>query len=357
VVIDRWNRRRLLFLSNALRAGLVLMIALFGVSTTADDPVKGLIVAEALPSVYLFVVFMVTLACTRLLLATKAAALPVTLEGHSLVEGNAVSQLGGALFQLGAGGIAFVASAVLPSGPIVLVGAIVYGVAATVALAIHRAEEQTIRSRLVDEIVKVIGNIVAGLREVARTAKAGAAITTYFWLRFLWSFTIVGVGFIARDLVADDDLKVLIVTGGAGAIGAALGFLLAARLTDRFTTTAYLVMAASFVAGAAAALLGSFETLLTLSLLAFFLGLGFFLAKISLDTMVQEALGDDFRGRAFSLYDIAYNIAWVAAAAIMQLLWTEALRGALVAGMGVVFIIGMAAIGTWFKRAGLLAAP
>ncbi|MDQ3963737.1 MAG: hypothetical protein M3277_07500, partial [Actinomycetota bacterium] len=42
VVIDRWNRRRLLFLSNALRAGLVLMIALFGVSTTADDPVKGL---------------------------------------------------------------------------------------------------------------------------------------------------------------------------------------------------------------------------------------------------------------------------------------------------------------------------
>ncbi len=356
VVIDRWDRRRLLFLSNALRAVLVLLIALFGVSTTADDPVTGLIMAESLPSVYLFLVFMVTLACTRLLLATKAAALPVTLEGRSLVEGNAVSQLGGALFQLGAAGIAFVASAVLDSGPIVLAGAIVYGVAAAVALAIRKAEEQTIRSRLVDEIAKVIGNIVAGLREVARTAKAGAAITTYFWLRFLWSFTIVGVGFIARDLVADDDLKVLIVTGGAGAIGAALGFLLAARLTDRFRTTAYLVMAASFVAGAATAILGSFESLATLSLLAFFLGLGFFLAKISLDTMVQEALGDDFRGRAFSLYDIAYNIAWVAAAAIMQVLWTEEIRGTLVAGMGVVFIIGMAAIGMWFKRAGLLAA-
>ena len=355
VVIDRWDRRRLLFLSNALRAALVLSIALFGVSTTADDPVTGLVAEESLPSIYLFLVFMLTLACTRLLLATKAAALPVTLEGRSLVEGNAVSQLGGALFQLGAGGVAFLASAVLPSGPIVLAGAVVYALAAAIALAIRRAGEREIRTRLSEEIARVIGNIVAGFREVARTAQAGAAITTYFWLRFLWSFTLVGVGFIARDLVADDDLTVLVITGGTGAIGAALGFLLAARLTERFRTTAYLVLAASLVAGGATTVLGSFETLATLAMLAFFLGLGFFLAKISLDTMVQEALGDDFRGRAFSLYDIAYNVAWVVSAGIMQLLWTDDVRGVLIAAMGVVFIVGMVAIGAWFKRAGLLA--
>lgn len=355
VVIDRWDRRRLLFLSNALRAVLVLSIALLGVSTTADDPVTGLVAEESLPSIYLFLVFMLTLACTRLLLATKAAALPVTLEGRSLVEGNAVSQLGGALFQLGAGGVAFLASAVLPSGPIVLAGAVVYAFAAAIALAIRRAGEREIRTRLSEEIARVIGNIVAGLREVARTAQAGAAITTYFWLRFLWSFTLVGVGFVARDLVADDDLTVLVITGGTGAIGAALGFLLAARLTERFRTTAYLVLAASLVAGGATTILGSFETLATLAMLAFFLGLGFFLAKISLDTMVQEALGDDFRGRAFSLYDIAYNVAWVVSAGIMQLLWTDDVRGVLIAVMGVVFIIGMVAIGAWFKRAGLLA--
>lgn len=356
VVIDRWDRRRLLFLSNALRAALVLMIALLGVSTTADDPVTGFLARESLPSIYLFLVFMLTLACTRLLLATKAAALPVTLEGRSLVEGNAVSQLGGALFQLGAGGVALLASALLPAGPIVLAGAIVYALAAAIALSIRRAGEQTVRTSLGTEIARVVGSIVAGFREVARTAKAGAAITTYFWLRFLWSFSLVGMSFIARDLVGDDDLRVVVITGGAGAIGAALGFLLAARLTARFSTTAYLVMAASLVAGGAATVLGSFETMATLALLAFFLGLGFFLAKISLDTMVQEALGDDFRGRAFSLYDIAYNIAWVAAAGIMQVLWTEDVRGELIAAMGVVFILGIVAIGAWFKRAGLLAA-
>ncbi|HEV3471930.1 MAG TPA: MFS transporter [Actinomycetota bacterium] len=356
VVIDRWDRRRLLFASNALRAGIVMLIALFGVSTTAEDPVTGLLAAEALPSIYLFVVFMLTLACTRIVLATKAASLPVTLAGRSLVEGNAVSQLGGALFQLGAAGAAFIASAVLPSGPIVLAGAIVYALAGAIALKIRRTGETTIRSRFSEELGRVARNIAAGVREVAETPKAGAAITTYLWLRLLWSFSLVGISFVARDLVADDELTVLFITGGAGAIGAALGFLLAARLTERFRTTAYLVVAASLVAGVAVTVLGTFESIATLGVLTFFLGLGFFLAKISLDTMVQEALGDDFRGRAFSLYDIAYNVAWVGAAAIMQLFWTDEVRGVLLAAMGVVFIVGIVALAGWFRRAGLLAA-
>ena len=92
------------------------------------------------------------------------------------------------------------------------------------------------------------------------------------------------------------------------------------------------------------------------ALLAFFLGLGFFLAKISLDTMVQDSLGDGFRGRAFSLYDIAYNLAWVLAAAAMKLWWSHDAGGALMAGMGLVFLAGMAVIGVWFSRAGLLSA-
>jgi hypothetical protein len=101
--------------------------------------------------------------------------------------------------------------------------------------------------------------------------------------------------------------------------------------------------------------LGALEVRIVLALLAFLLGLGFFLAKISLDTMVQEALGDDFRGRAFSLYDIAYNLAWVGAAALMKLLWSRGAEGLLIAGMGVVFLLGLAGLGAWFKRAGLLA--
>lgn len=355
VVIDRWDRRRLLFATNALRGALVLLIGLFGVTTTADEPVTGVISREALPSLFLFLTFMLTLAGTRIVLATKAAALPVTLEGRSLLEGNAVSQLGGALFQLGAAGIAFIASTALPAGPLVLVGGLVYGASAVAALRLGRTEELHERSTFGQEVARVARNIVAGIREVARTAKAGAAITTYFWLRLLWSFSIVAISFIARELLGDDDLKIVVITGGAGASGAALGFLLAGRVTARVRTTGHVVLASSSVAGIAVTVLGPVEARASIAVLAFFLGFGFFLGKISLDTMVQEALGDDFRGRAFSLYDIAYNIAWVAAAAVMQVWWTDELQGVLMAGMGVAFLIGLAFLGAWYRRAGLLA--
>ena len=354
VVIDRWDRRRLLFVTNALRAVLVLLIAILGVSTTADEPVKGLLAEETLPSIYLFLTFMLTLACTRILLATKAAAMPVTLEGHSLVEGNAVSQLGGALFQLGGAGVAFIASAVLPAGPIVLAGAIVYGAAAALAMLIRRTGETHARSTLGQELARVVRNIWEGVREVARTSKAAASISTYFWLRFLWSFTIAGVAFAARDLVADDDLVLLVLTGGAGAVGAVLGFVLAPRLHERVETTSRLVLAASALAGVAVAVLGAVEIKAAIALLMFFLGFGFFLGKISLDTMVQEALGDDFRGRAFSLYDIAYNLAWVVAAVILKLFYSDDSSGILIASMGIVFLLGLAVLASWFRRAGLL---
>ena len=341
VVIDRWDRRRLLFVANGLRGIVMILVALVGTG--------------AVPDVVLFLAFLLTIASTRVVLATKAAAIPATLEGESLVEANAVSQLGGAVFQLGGAGAAFIAAEFISTEPIVFVGAAVYVAGAIVSLLIRHAGEARPATTLLQEIGLVVRNIVAGVAEVARTPKAGAAITTYFWLRLLWSFSIVGISFIARELLADDDFQILILTGGAGAAGASLGFLAAARLTARVRTTGHLVLTSSSLAGLAVAILGPIEVQATLAVLTFFLGFGFFLGKISLDTMVQEALGDDFRGRAFSLYDIAYNVAWVVAATIMQLYWTADLQGALLAAMGVAFMIGLGLIGLWYRQAGLLA--
>lgn len=341
VVIDRWDRRRLLFVANGLRGAVMVLIALVGTDTVPDG--------------VLFLAFLLTLASTRIVLATKGAALPATLYGKALVEGNAVSQLGGAMFQLGGAGAAFIAADLVSTEPIVLVGSLVYLAGALVPLAIRHAGEPRPASTFSEELAQVAASIAAGIREVARIPKAGAAITTYFWLRLLWSFSIVGIGFIARELLAGDDLKQLIITGGAGAAGAVLGFLLAARLHARVRSIADLVVVASLMGGVAVTLFGAFEMRSTLAVMTFFLGLGFFLAKISLDTMVQEALGDDFRGRAFSLYDISYNVAWVLAALAMKLFWTGERQGILLAAMGGVFIVGMTVIRGWFRRAGLLA--
>jgi hypothetical protein len=325
---------------NGLRAVAIGLVALVGTGNVGDFA--------------LFLAFVLTLASTRVLLATKAAALPTTLEGESLVEGNAVSQLGGAMFQLGGAAVALVAAKFLDTSPIVLVGAVVYGAGAVAASLIRRAGTGRAKETLGQALRNVVARIVEGVREVARVPKAAASITTYFWLRLLWSFSIVSIGFIARDLLKDDDLQILVITGGAGALGAVLGFIMANRLTARFTTTAYLVIAASALAGVATAVLGALTLKISLALLTFCLGFGFFLGKISLDTMVQEALGDDFRGRAFSLYDISYNLAWVVAAGVLKLFYTEERQGLLLASMGIVFLLGVGLIANWYRRAGLL---
>lgn len=345
VVMDRWNRRHLLMVANGFRALVVALIALIGTAEVGDFP--------------LFAAFVLSLASTRIVLATKAAAMPATLgiedsEGSSrLVEANGVSQLGGAMFQLGGAGAAFVAATVLEAEPIALVGALVYLAGAFSASLIERAGRTREASRLWVEIVGVVRQIGLGLAAVGRSPKASASISTYFWLRVLWSFTIVGISFAARDLV-ESDLKVVLLTGGAGAIGAVLGFVTSQRLLERFSTTGYLVLTSSALAGVAVTLLGIFDTQISLAIMTFFLGLGFFVGKITLDTMVQEALGDDFRGRAFSLYDIAYNLAWVLAAAILKVAYTPDQRGLLISAGGAVFLGGLVVLMGWYRRAGLL---
>jgi MFS family permease len=342
VVIDRWDRRKLLIAANGLRAVIIAIIGVIGPGSVGEAT--------------LFLAFLLTLSSTRLVLATKAAALPAVLGDEFLVEGNAVSQLGGALFQLVGAAVALVAAGVVSAGPIVVLGAVVYGLGAVAAAALRHTGESRPGTRLSEEIARVFHRIVAGLREVARVPRAAASISTYFWLRLLWSFSIAAIGLISRELLVSEKAQVAL-TAGAGAAGAVLGFLLADRLRARVQTTAHLVLAGAVTAGLAVAVLGAVDGTLALALLAFLLGLGFFVAKISLDTMVQESLGDEFRGRAFSLYDIAYNAAWVLAAAALKILWSQDAQGALVAGMGVVFLGGMALLGFWFTRAGLLSAP
>ncbi|MGH3332425.1 MAG: MFS transporter, partial [Nocardioidaceae bacterium] len=61
---------------------------------------------------------------------------------------------------------------------------------------------------------------------------------------------------------------------------------------------------------------GAFFTEPALLIASFFLGLASQGIKICVDTMVQEGVDDAFRGRVFSLYDVVFNVMFVAAAAV-----------------------------------------
>ena len=61
---------------------------------------------------------------------------------------------------------------------------------------------------------------------------------------------------------------------------------------------------------------GGLYTRPALLVAAFFLGLASQGIKICVDTLVQTHVEDAYRGRVFSLYDVIFNVAFVAAAAV-----------------------------------------
>ena len=80
----------------------------------------------------------------------------------------------------------------------------------------------------------------------------------------------------------------------------------------------------------------------------------FFVGKISADTIVQQAIPDDFRGRAFALFDIAYNLGFIVPALILSFVWIEddpARTRTILLVSGVVFLALTAAVAAWGAEA------
>jgi sugar phosphate permease len=106
-----------------------------------------------------------------------------------------------------------------------------------------------------------------------------------------------------------------------------------------------LLGAGTIVFGAPVSLAG-FAALLFVGFFSFFLG------KISADTIVQQAMPDDFRGRAFALFDVAYNLGFIVPALILSFVWIEndpaQVRTILVVS-GAVFLVLTALVWRWSR--------
>ena len=78
--------------------------------------------------------------------------------------------------------------------------------------------------------------------------------------------------------------------------------------------------------------LAGFAALLFCGFAAFFLG------KISADTIMQQSMPDDFRGRAFALFDIAYNLGFIIPALVLVAVWADERVRTILVGSGIVFL-------------------
>lgn len=337
VFIDRWNRRKLLVGANGLRALVLLAVAALGFATIGDPA--------------LYVILLLTLASTRLLLAIKGASLPATLGERDLIAGNAASQAGSALFQLGGAGVGLVASGLVPTRFVIAGGVVVYAVATAFALGTRTLGYAKATVPLREELSRVLRDIGEGLREVGRRPRAGLALASFLAVRSELTLATLAVSFAALGFVGERGLAT-VIPGAAGALGAVVGFVLAHLLKDRVGAPR-IVVGALLAGGIGMAAFGGIITLLGLSLMAFSVGLAFFLGKVGVDTLMQEALADAFRGRGFSLQDVVYNLSWILPSVVLVLLYpAEGPPRALLIGSGAVFLGVAILLGLWARQIG-----
>jgi MFS family permease len=83
---------------------------------------------------------------------------------------------------------------------------------------------------------------------------------------------------------------------------------------------------------------------------SFVLGLTFAWRKVPVDTLVQEAVPDRFRGRVFAVYDLTYASARVVAAAVAVPLIPHLSPGWLLAVVGVAYLGCAPLVPRWVRR-------
>ncbi len=315
VLLDRWRRRQVLLVGNAIRVALTLVIA-------------GLMVGVGVgPAIY--VLSLVTLGINRFLLSALSAGLPRVVPRDQLLMANTISPTLGAVAAGVGAGAGLVAGLILPAGPghdaIVLTGAaVLFGTASALALRLtpdqlgpsHRADA----AELWREVRHLAHGLVEGARHLIVRRTPAYALGVMAVHRFIYGAMLIASILLSRNTLSDPadaaaGLATFASVAGASAAGFALAVVLTPLATQRMRPSTWIVVC--LVAGALGQLLLlTGVTRPTLLVSAAMLGLTAQGAKIAVDTIVQRDTDDDYRGRAFATYDMLYNAAFVGAAAL-----------------------------------------
>ncbi len=316
VFLDRWSRRQVLARSNFLRVGLVMLL---GVAVHAD--LRGPV---------LFTLILACLSVNRFLLAGLSAALPHVVRRDDLITANALTPTAGTLaFLIGLGlgtgsRIGWTALGADSDLGVLLTAAVLYGVAGSLALRIPRdllgpdLDDQ--RPAVREAVRHVARGLMDGLRHLARRRPAAYGLSAIGAHRFFYGVSTVSLILLYRNYfhgpgevdAAFNELSVAVLVSGLGFVTAAV---LTPVVTERLPQRTWVLV---LLVGAAVTQIfpGALYTRPALLVAAFFLGLASQGIKIVVDTLVQTNIDDAFRGRVFALYDVIFNVAFVAAAGI-----------------------------------------
>ena len=156
------------------------------------------------------------------------------------------------------------------------------------------------------------------MRHLAARYPAGLALLVMAAHRFSFGFVVAQTVVLTRNYFYSPDevdaaLGSIAVAGGGIALGAGLAVLLTPMATHRMRKERWIVL--MLLVGSAVLLVPAIW-LAPAAVVVTSVGLGVSTqsVKICVDSLVQEWTADDVRGRAFSIYDMLFNLALVTSA-------------------------------------------
>lgn len=315
VFLDRWSRRQTLAWANFVRVGMMLVLAAS--------------VHAGLYGAVLFAQVLLALSVNRFLLAGLSASLPHVVDTDDLVTANALTPTAGTLaFLVGLGvgtGARLGVDRIGYDGDVgvLVLAAGLYALAGGLALRIPRTllgpDLDDVQPAVREAVRHVARGLLEGFRHLAQRRQAAYALATIGAHRFFYGVSTVGLILLYRNYFNDagevdaafNELSVAVLVSGIGFVAAAF---VTPVVTEWVGVRTWILL---LLAGAAVtqSFPGALYTEPALLVSAFFLGVASQGIKICVDTLVQTSVDDAFRGRVFVLYDVIFNVAFVAAAA------------------------------------------
>jgi MFS family permease len=347
VFIDRWSRRQILVWSALLRS-------LF-VAVTAS------LVASGALGVPLYVGVLAVLGVNRFFLSSLSAALPHVVPDDKLVMANSVSPTAGGI-AAAIGGLAGLGVHVALHGGrgeyavTLLVAACCYIAAGLVSATMGRdllgptKEARERKPGIAADLGSVLTGLAAGAAYIGRRRRSAAALAAtganrlFYGILFLMSILLYR-NYFYRTESANKALSHYAVLTALVAIGYGAAAFVTPIATRRLSKQAWMTALLAF-AGVATAALGTPYKQASFLVLGFFLGLAGQGVAICATTILQEDVGDDYRGRAFSFYDMAFNVLFVIGAAVSAVFMPVTGKSAgLIAAVAIGYLL--AAAGNW----------
>ncbi|HEX9064853.1 MAG TPA: MFS transporter [Streptosporangiaceae bacterium] len=315
VFIDRWSRRQILLVSALIRAcggALIAALVLGG--------------AFGLP---IWLCALGVLGVNRFFLSSLSAALPHVIVPDELVMANSVGPTSGTVVSF-IGGIAGIGIGLgvgtgrIGSAITLIAAASCFVLAALASTRMARASlgpdlGEARAGRLTTELGSVAAGLLAGLREIGQHRPTRGALAATSGNRFLYGILLLMSILLYRNYFYPGQHGTQALTHFLPVvISSAIGYGTAAWLTPvvtrRLSSPAWITLllaAGGIITGA----LGPAFSQIGFVLIGFGLGVVAQGVAICSTTILQQSMADDYRGRVFSVYDMLFNVTFVAGAA------------------------------------------